>query len=66
METFVRVVDTGSFSATARQLRIGQSSVSRAVSELEEKLGVKLLARSTRGLTTTEAGPNKPFRAEYP
>jgi DNA-binding transcriptional LysR family regulator len=56
METFVRVVDTGSFSAAARQLRVGQPAVSKAVAQLEERLGVKLLTRSTRGLSTTEAG----------
>ena len=58
METFVRVVDTGSFSAAARQLRVGQPAVSKAVAQLEERLGVKLLVRSTRGLSTTEAGQN--------
>lgn len=56
METFVRVVDTGSFSAAARQLRVGQPAVSKAVAQLEDRLGVKLLTRSTRGLSTTEAG----------
>src|SRR5579863_5859511 len=58
MATFVRVVDTGSFSAAARHLRIGQPAVSKTVAQLEERLGVKLLARTTRGLTTTEAGQN--------
>jgi DNA-binding transcriptional LysR family regulator len=53
METFVRVVETGSFS---RQLRVGQPAVSKSVAQLEEYLGVKLLTRSTRGLTPTEAG----------
>jgi DNA-binding transcriptional LysR family regulator len=56
METFVRVVDTGSFSGAARQLRVGQPAVSKIVAQLEEYLGVKLLTRSTRGLTPTEAG----------
>jgi DNA-binding transcriptional LysR family regulator len=56
METFVRVVETGSFSGAARQLRVGQPAVSKSVAQLEEYLGVKLLARSTRGLTPTEAG----------
>lgn len=56
METFVRVVDTGSFSGAARQLRVGQPAVSKSVAQLEEYLGVKLLTRSTRGLTPTEAG----------
>jgi DNA-binding transcriptional LysR family regulator len=56
METFVRVVETGSFSAAARQLRMGQPAVSKSVAGLEQYLGVKLLTRSTRGLTPTEAG----------
>ena len=58
METFVRVVDTGSFSAAARQLRIGQPAVSKAMAQLEERLGTRLLLRSSRGLATTEAGQN--------
>lgn len=56
METFVRVVETGSFSGAARQLRVGQPAVSKSVAQLEEHLGVRLLTRSTRGLTPTEAG----------
>src|SRR5579859_1327720 len=64
MQTFVRVVDNGSFSAAARHLRVGQPAVSKTVGQLEERLGVKLLARSTRGLTTTEAGQNFYERAK--
>jgi len=56
METFVSVVDTGSFSAAARVLNIGQPAVSKSVAQLEEYLGVQLLLRSTRTLTPTEAG----------
>src|SRR5258708_2856699 len=56
METFIRVVETGSFSGAARQLRVGQPAVSKTVAQLEIYLGVKLLTRSTRGLTPTEAG----------
>lgn len=56
MATFVRVVETGSFSGAAGQLRVGQPAVSKSVAQLEEYLGVKLLTRSTRGLTPTEAG----------
>ena len=56
IETFVRVIDTGSFSATARILGIGQPAVSKAIAQLEEWLGVRLVLRSTRGLTPTEAG----------
>jgi len=56
MEAFVLVVDTESFSAAARRLKVGQPAVSKLVAQLEERLGVKLLVRTTRGLTATEAG----------
>lgn len=56
METFVYVVETGSFSAAARRLRIGQPAVSKIIAHLEERLSVRLLLRSTRGLMPTEAG----------
>jgi len=56
LEMFVRVVDTGSFSAVARSQEIGQPAVSKAVVQLEEWLGVSLLMRSTRSLVPTEAG----------
>jgi DNA-binding transcriptional LysR family regulator len=56
MEMFVRVVDAGSFSTAARQLGVGQPAVSKAVAQLEERLGVRLLLRSTRRLNLTDAG----------
>ncbi len=56
METFVRVVESGSFSEAARQLHVGQPAVSKTIAQLEDSLGVKLLFRSTRGLVLTEAG----------
>ncbi|WP_158898182.1 LysR family transcriptional regulator [Burkholderia sp. L27(2015)] len=56
METFVCVVESGSFSAAARLLDVGQPAVSKSVAQLEERLAVRLLLRSTRGLTPTEAG----------
>ncbi|HEX4709493.1 LysR family transcriptional regulator [Phenylobacterium sp.] len=56
LEIFVRVVDTGSFSAVARRQRIGQPTVSKAVVQLEKWLGVSLLLRSTRSVVPTEAG----------
>ena len=43
MQTFVLVVDTGSFSAAARRLNVGQPAVSKLIGQLEERLGVKLL-----------------------
>ena len=56
MVTFVRVVETGSFSAAARLLRVGQPAVSKTVAQLESRLQVSLLVRSTHGLSPTEAG----------
>src|SRR2546428_14142780 len=64
METFVNVVEAGSFSGAARRLNIGQPAVSKTVAQLEERLGVRLLLRSTRGLTPTEAGQNFYERAK--
>ncbi|WP_066272060.1 LysR family transcriptional regulator [Hydrogenophaga palleronii] len=56
MSIFVRVVEAGSFSAAARLLHVGQPAVSKTVAQLETKLQVRLLMRSTKGLTPTEAG----------
>jgi len=56
MEAFVRVVDAGSFSAAARHLHLGQPAVSKLIAQLEKRLGVRLLLRSTQGLTPTDAG----------
>lgn len=56
MEVFVRVVDSGSFSAAARGMGIGQPAVSKLIAALEERLQVRLLIRSTRRLAPTEAG----------
>ena len=64
MDAFVRVVDAGSFSGAAKQLRMGQSAVSKAIVQLEERLNVRLLLRTTRGLMPTEAGRNFYERAK--
>jgi DNA-binding transcriptional LysR family regulator len=56
MAAFVRVVDTGSFSGAARQLGVGQPAVSKTIAQLEERLQVRLLVRSTHALTPTDAG----------
>jgi DNA-binding transcriptional LysR family regulator len=60
----VRVVDAGSFSSAATQLRMGQSAVSKAIAQLEERLSVRLLLRTARGLRPTEAGWNFYERAK--
>lgn len=56
MALFVAVVKNQSFSKTADQLNIAQSSLSRKISELESHLGVKLIHRTTRKLQLTEFG----------
>ncbi len=58
MQAFVRVMDSGSFSAAARHLNVGQPALSKSIAQLEDRLGVKLLVRTTRGLAPTEAGLN--------
>lgn len=56
MESFVRVVRAGSFTIAASQLGLSRALVSRHVSELEVRLGVRLLNRSTRSLSLTDEG----------
>jgi len=56
MQTFVRVVDGGSFTAAAQQSDTSTAQVSRLVSELENHLQARLLHRTTRRLALTEAG----------
>jgi DNA-binding transcriptional LysR family regulator len=56
MEALVRVIEAGSFSGAARQLHLGQPAVSKTIAQLEDRLGVRLLLRSTHGLTPTDAG----------
>ena len=53
---FVTVVDTGSFTAAADRLGVAKSAVSRRVSDLEDRLGVQLLRRTTRRLNLTDTG----------
>jgi DNA-binding transcriptional LysR family regulator len=53
---FVRTVESGSFSKAAREFGLSQPSVSRAVAALERRLGVKLLIRTTRQVSATDAG----------
>ena len=56
LSVFVRTAETGSFSRVARELGVSQPSVSRLVANLEARLGVTLLLRTTRRVTPTEAG----------
>jgi regulatory helix-turn-helix LysR family protein len=56
--------DAGSFSGAAKQLRLGQSAVSKTIAQLEDRVGVRLLLRSTHGFTATEAGRNFHERAK--
>jgi DNA-binding transcriptional LysR family regulator len=53
---FVAVVDAGSFTRAAERLKVSRPAVSKQVSRLEESLGVRLLNRTTRRLSLTEAG----------
>lgn len=56
MESFVRVVRAGSFTVAANQLGLSRALVSRHISSLEARLGVRLLRRSTRSLSLTDEG----------
>src|SRR6201982_3900547 len=64
MDAFVRVVDAGSFFGAGKQLHVGQSAGQKAIAQLEERLRVRLLLRTTRRLTPTEAGRNFYERAK--
>lgn len=56
MRTFVRVAERGNLSAVARELGVGQSTITRHLRELEEALGVPLLSRTTRRVAMTDEG----------
>lgn len=56
MEVFVQVVEAGSFSAAARRLRLSPSAVAKLIGRLEDRLGARLVARSTRSLGPTPEG----------
>ncbi|MFS2177610.1 DNA-binding transcriptional LysR family regulator [Rhizobium pisi] len=56
MRTFVRVAERGNLSMVARELGVGQSTVTRHLNELEEAVGVPLLSRTTRRVTLTDEG----------
>ena len=56
IEAFAAVVERGSFTAAAAALQTAKSSVSETVRALEERMGVRLLERTTRRVRPTEAG----------
>jgi DNA-binding transcriptional LysR family regulator len=56
MNALVKVVASGSYAEAARRLGLTRSAVSKAVMELEQQLGARLLDRTTRRVTPTEAG----------
>jgi DNA-binding transcriptional LysR family regulator len=65
LHTFIRVVETGSFSAVAREINASQSAVTRQVAQLEEHFGVRLLHRTTRKLSLTDEGQDLVARARH-
>ncbi len=56
IQIFTRVVELASFSAAAREARVSQPTISKAIAALERSLGVRLLERTTTSLTLTEEG----------
>ncbi len=65
LHAFIRVVETGSFSAVARETNTSQSAVTRQVAQLEEHFGVRLLHRTTRKLSLTDEGQDLVARARH-
>lgn len=56
VQSYIRVVDEGSFNGAARKLNTTSSAISKRIHWLEERIGVQLLKRTTRSVTQTEAG----------
>lgn len=56
MEVFAEIAEAGSFAAAARRLRMSPPAVTRLVAALEERLGARLIQRTTRTMRLTEAG----------
>jgi DNA-binding transcriptional LysR family regulator len=63
---FASVVEAGSFTAAARVLAMPKTTVSRRVAALEREVGVRLLQRTTRSLSLTDAGVSTMNRAARP
>lgn len=64
MRYFVEIADSGGFSRAAARLGVSKSIVSRRIARIEEHLGARLLNRTTRGVTATDAGLEFKARAE--
>ena len=56
LRSFVEIVESGGFNRAARRLGVSKSIVSRRIARLEADLGTRLLTRTTRGISPTEAG----------
>jgi DNA-binding transcriptional LysR family regulator len=65
LQTFIRVVETGSFSAVARESNTSQSAVTRQVAQMESHFGVRLFHRTTRKLSLTDDGQALVARARH-
>jgi DNA-binding transcriptional LysR family regulator len=65
LRSFVRVVDTGSFSAVAREDAASQSTITRQIGQLEDHFGVRLLHRTTRRLSLTHDGQDLLVHARH-
>lgn len=64
LKFFVEVVESGGFNRAARRLGVSKSIVSRRIAQIEADLGVRLLTRTTRGISPTEAGMEFKTRGE--
>ncbi|MGF1592001.1 MAG: LysR family transcriptional regulator [Kiloniellaceae bacterium] len=64
LRLFVEVIDSGGFNRAARRLGISKSIVSRRIAQIEADLGARLLTRTTRGISPTEAGVEFKARSE--
>ena len=65
LHAFIRVVETGSFSAFAREANVSQSAVTRQIAQLEEHFGVRVFHRTTRKLSLTDEGQELVTRARH-
>jgi DNA-binding transcriptional LysR family regulator len=65
LQVFIRVVETGSFSAVARETNVSQSAVTRQIAQLEDHFDARLLHRTTRKLSLTDDGQELLNRARH-